>query len=161
MLQFVIPGYHVAALPLDPTNNPLSNTITQYKGAWMDNYYQHLWMWIAPALGFFGPLFAYINAKNNCKLKCFYMSVMGVIGAVSSIGFSLFPFLMPSSTFPNQSLLVWNSASSQLSLEGILLVALVMLPIIFYYTNFVYKKLWGRDRSMSESVVTNENHSLY
>ena len=47
------------------------------------------------------------------------------------------------------------------SLEGILWVAAIMLPIIFIYTNFVYQKLWGRGQRMSEVVVSAQEHVLY
>lgn len=161
ILLFGLNGYHVDALPENPSTHPLLNTVSVYRGAWVTNYFQHPWMMIAPLMGFLGAILTYRSAKNERRVKCFFMSTLCILGAVSSIGFSLFPFLMPSSTYPEQSLLVWNAASSRTSLIGILIVAAISLPIIFIYTNFVYRKLWGRGQRMSEKVVSEQNHILY
>lgn len=164
VLLFVLNGYHVDALPSNPTTQPLDNIISVSRGAWMSNYFTYPWMLVAPILGLISALFTHKKARQDKRLSCFLGSTFTVVGAVASIGFCLFPFLMPSSTFPNQSLLVWNSASSKISLEGILIVALITLPIIFVYTNFVYRKLWGRGKNsykMSEKIIQQEDHVLY
>lgn len=161
LLEFVMKGYHLDAMPVNPTTHPLANTVVSYTGAWMNNYYKYPWLSVAPLLGLVGAILVYLSAKQGKRTKTFFMSTLAVLGTVVSIGFSLFPFLMPSSTYPDQSLLVWNSASSMKSLEGILWVAAIMLPIIFIYTNFVYQKLWGRGQRMSEVVVSAQEHVLY
>jgi len=56
----------------------------------------------------------------------------------------LFPFLMPSSTFPNQSLTVWDASSSAKTLLLMLGSAAVFLPIIVAYTTWVFRVLKGR-----------------
>ena len=68
---------------------------------------------------------------------------------------------MPSMTHPEQSLIIYNASSSERSLIGILVVAVVMLPIIFFYTGFVYKKLWGRGEKMSVERIQSESKTLY
>lgn len=161
ILLFVLKGYHIVSLPENPTVSPLANSISVYKGAWMHNYFKYPWMTLAPLLGLVSANITYRKAKQRKPFGCFLSSTLTVTGTVASIGFCLFPFLIPSSTFPNQSLLVWNSASSALSLKGILIVAVITLPIIFVYTNFVYRKLWGRDQHMSEQVIAEQDHTLY
>ena len=161
VLAFVLKGYHLSAMPVNPTTHPLTSTVVLYRGAWMDNYYKYPWMLIAPLLGLLSAVLVYFSAKQEKRKRTFFTSTLAVTGTVVSIGFSLFPFLMPSSTHPDQSLLVWNSASSQRSLEGILWVAAITLPIIFIYTTFVYRKLWGRGQRMSEGVVSAQDHVLY
>lgn len=161
ILLFGLSGYHLEAMPENPSAHPLANTVSVYRGAWVTNYFQHPWMLVAPLLGALGAILTYIAAKFEKRVKCFFMSTLCILGAVASIGFSLFPFLMPSSTYPDQSLLIWNSASSRTSLIGILIVAAISLPIIFIYTNFVYRKLWGRSQRMSEKVIAEQSHTLY
>ena len=56
---------------------------------------------------------------------------------------------------------MWNATSSQASLIGILVTAVIMIPIIFYYTAFVYRKMWGRDVKMSPQAVQESTHMLY
>ena len=68
---------------------------------------------------------------------------------------------MPSSLKPAQSLLVWNASSSEVSLIGILVVAVIALPVIFFYTHFVYRKLWQRGQKMDEAAVKKDEHVLY
>ncbi|WP_238401280.1 cytochrome d ubiquinol oxidase subunit II [Piscirickettsia salmonis] len=54
--------------------------------------------------------------------------------------FQLFPFIMPSSSDPAHSLTVWNASTSQYTLTIIAIVAIIMVPVIFCYTSFVYIK---------------------
>jgi cytochrome d ubiquinol oxidase subunit II len=65
-------------------------------------------------------------------------------GTILTGGFALFPFLMPSSTFPNQSLTVWDASSSAKTLLIMLGAVSVFLPIILVYTSWVYRVLRGR-----------------
>lgn len=156
-----ISGYHLDALPNNPIANPLDNTVSTAIGAWFGNYKAYPWMWIAPVLGVLGALFAIIFISNNKTGKTFVASLLALSGVLATYGFTMFPFLMPSISNPGQSLLVWNVSSSLVSLIGILIVALVTLPIIFIYTTFVYKKMWGRTKRISVAHVEKETHVLY
>lgn len=59
-------------------------------------------------------------------------------------GFALFPFLLPSSTFPNQSLTVWDASSSPKTLLIMLAAVVVFLPVILAYTGWVFRTLRGQ-----------------
>lgn len=128
---------------------------------WLNNYHAHWWLWIAPLLGFIGSILVFRFSKNSAVSKAFFASCISLLGILGTMGYALFPYIMVSSTNPSQSLLVWNSSSSELSLTGILICAVIMLPIIFYYTTFVYKKLWGRNVKISASVIEKNQHELY
>lgn len=128
---------------------------------WLNNYHAYVWLWIAPTLGFLGSIFAIRFCNNNVASKAFFASCVSLLGIVGAMGFALFPNIMLSSTHPSESLLVWNSSSSVLSLIGILICAVIMLPVIFYYTTFVYKKIWGRDIKMSTDTIEKNQHELY
>jgi cytochrome d ubiquinol oxidase subunit II len=65
-------------------------------------------------------------------------------GTILTGGFALFPFLMPSSTSPDQSLTVWDASSSAKTLLIMLCAVLVFLPIILAYTAWVFRVLRGR-----------------
>ena len=71
-------------------------------------------------------------------------SSLAAIGIISTVGLSMFPFILPSSIDPASSLTVWNASSSHLTLFIMLLVTLVFLPIVLLYTAWVYKVLFGR-----------------
>jgi cytochrome d ubiquinol oxidase subunit II len=143
----------------DAVNMPLTGaTVTLVKGGWLHNYGDYPWMFLAPILAFIGALLAVLLKKSSAA---FWGSVVACLGAVFTVGLTLFPFLMPSSLIPNQSLVVWNASSSQTSLIGILLAAVIILPFIFVYTLFVYKKMWGRGARMNAEEITRRNHELY
>ena len=118
-------------------------------------------MILAPIVGFLG-LFAllFFNAKQR-HVAAFVSSTVAVLGVVFTGALSFFPFIMPSSLQPEQSLLVWNASSSEVSLIGILVVAIIALPIIFFYTNFVYRKLWKRGCKIDEIAVKKDEHVFY
>jgi cytochrome d ubiquinol oxidase subunit II len=145
----------------NPMQHPLGSTVTRGVGAWLTNYSMHPWMIIAPVLGLLGCLYTSFLAKKDALLKSFIASGVTIFSIMATFGFSLFPFIMPSFVKPAQSLLVWNASSSEISLAGIIITAVIMLPIIFAYTAFVYKKLWGRDTKMCPEVIEQRQHELY
>ncbi len=159
-----IPGYRWHADPTWPTlsaavAHPLQGaTVSMIKGGWLYNYIQHPGLLLAPALAFIGAFLVFVFQR---PLWSFTGSILACFGAVFTVGLTLFPFIMPSSINPNQSLVVWNASSSQTSLMGILLAALIFLPIIFIYTTFVYKKMWGRGVYMNANEINKRNHELY
>jgi cytochrome d ubiquinol oxidase subunit II len=76
----------------------------------------------------------------------------------ATAGFSMFPFLLPSSSNPDQSLTVWDASSSQTTL-GLMLVAVIFfLPIIFAYTSWVYYVLRGPVR---ETAIEKSDDYFY
>ncbi len=128
---------------------------------WLANYHAHPWLWLAPLLGFLGAIATIRFSSKNAIMKAFISSCVSLLGILGTMGYALFPYIMLSSTHPDQSLMVWNSSSSELSLIGILICAVIMLPIIFYYTAFVYRKLWGRDVKMSTDTIDQQTHVFY
>lgn len=161
-LAFGITGYQLNhAVIATSLIHPLTNQVSHSVGGWMHNYHQHFWLWGAPLLAVLGALMAIIWTAQEKVVKAFTASCVSVLGVLGTMGFTLFPFIMVSSTHPAQSLTAWDATSSQLSLIGILVCAVIMLPIIFYYTAFVYKKLWGRDVKMSVETINDNQYLLY
>ena len=91
------------------------------------------------------------NFNENPALWAFPALV--VVAAVS-----MFPFVMPSSTHPEQSLLMWDATSSQLTLNLMFYLALVFVTISLLYTIWSYFKMFGR---LDESFVEDNKNSLY
>jgi cytochrome d ubiquinol oxidase subunit II len=129
--------------PFGPSNPHLSALVAA-PGAWLANYGAHPWMLLAPLLGFIGPLMALIGIRSKRELLAFGGSSIAAIGIISTVGLSMFPFILPSSIDPGSSLTVWNASSSHLTLFVMLLVTLVFLPIVLLYTAWVYKVMFGR-----------------
>ncbi len=153
-------GQHII-FSSDALNHPLNGVVTASQGGWLSNYNRYPFMILAPIAGFLGALGVRYFSKKRAVVRAFLASSLALIGVISTMGLSLYPFIMPSSNFPAQSLEVYNASSSQTSLMGILIVAVVMLPIIFVYTAFVYKKLWGRGERMSVERIRAEGQLFY
>ncbi|MBY0378266.1 MAG: cytochrome d ubiquinol oxidase subunit II [Gammaproteobacteria bacterium] len=168
IILFAIAGFWVSKMigyvwtpSADPILNPLNVQVSLEMGGWLSNYHHYSWMILAPVLVFLGAFATLFFSITRKYLSAFCASTLTIFGTLATWGLSMYPFLMPSSVKPEQSLTVFNATSSQLSLIGILITALIMVPIIFIYTAFVYRKLWGRNRKMSAELVKKEEHTLY
>jgi cytochrome d ubiquinol oxidase subunit II len=101
-------------------------------------------MWAAPALGFVGPVVAILGQRLRSDWLAFGGSSLAIVGIIGTVGCSMFPIILPSTVDKHSSLLVWTASSSHLTLFIMLLVTLVFLPIVLFYTAWVYKVLFGR-----------------
>ncbi len=138
-------GFHVVTdvLPSGPSN-PTRADVVPAAGAWLENFGKHPWMWAAPALGFAGPLLALLAFRLGGGFLAFVGSSLGCVGIIATVGLSMFPIILPSTIDAHSSLLVWTASSSHMTLFIMLLVTLVFLPIVLFYTSWVYKVLFGR-----------------
>ena len=76
----------------------------------------------------------------------FIASALVPFGTIATAGVALFPFLMPSSSDPNQSLTVWDASSSVTTLRIMLWAAIIFVPIVVLYTSWVFRALKGQIR---------------
>ena len=132
-----------AADPAGPSNPHYSGTVAA-AGAWLDNYGKHSWMIAAPALGLLGPVIAWFGIQRRSYLLNFAGSALATIGIISTVGLSMFPFILPSSIDPSSSLTVWNASSSHLTLWIMLVVTIIFLPIVLGYTTWAFRVMFGR-----------------
>lgn len=135
---------HVSEANPGGPSNPLLTVTVAEAGAWLSNYAAHRWMILAPVLGFGGAIAALIGLKLNSESITFVGSKLSTFGIISTVGLSMFPFILPSSIAPNASLTVWNSSSSHLTLFIMLITTVIFLPIILAYTAWAFKVMWGR-----------------
>jgi cytochrome d ubiquinol oxidase subunit II len=63
---------------------------------------------------------------------------------ILTAGFSLFPFLLPSSSDPAQGLTIWDASSSQRTLGIMLFATAVLLPIVLGYTTWALRVMRGK-----------------
>ena len=138
-------GYEVTSVmdhagPSDPTHK----TVAIVSGAWLNNF--RIWplMWAAPIGAVAGAVGAYLSLRARYAGAAFMASILVQAGTILTGGFALFPFLLPSSTHPSQSLTIWDASSSAKTLLLMLVGVIVFLPIILAYTSWVFKVLRGR-----------------
>ncbi|ODN43928.1 cytochrome d ubiquinol oxidase subunit II [Piscirickettsia litoralis] len=159
LIAYKVPGY-ILGKSIASINDPLANHVTRQVGAWMNNYHTYPWTILAPITGFIGAFFAIITAQANRSIWPFLGTSLIQIGTILTAALSLFPFIMPSSTDPAHSLTVWNSSTTHHALTIIAIVAVIMVPVIFCYTTFVYIKMW-RDGPIHEKDIERGQHILY
>jgi cytochrome d ubiquinol oxidase subunit II len=165
-LLLVIGGFWVNALdgyllaspdPAGPSN-PLLQSATRATGAWLHNYAAYPWMLAAPFCAVCGALLAALAAWRRHELTAFLASALAVIGTLFTAGFSLFPFLLPSSTAPSQSLTIWDASSSQHTLAIMVAMVAIFLPLVMLYTSWVFRVLRGK---VTAAYLRENDHSMY
>lgn len=143
-VAYGLPGYQIVqSAGTDGPSNPLLKT-AQVGGGWMANYSAMPATIIAPALGLLGMLASALLLRARRGGLAFIASGAGIAGIILTVGFAIFPFLLPSSISPDSSLTLWDSSSSHLTLWIMLLCTIVFLPIIIGYTTWVYRVLKGK-----------------
>ena len=126
-VQSTLPGYEIVGLmnhsgPSDPMHKVV----------------------MATAGAVLGAVSAYVFLQLRHAGAAFMASVLVQAGTILTAGFALFPFLLPSSSFPSQSLTVWDASSSAKTLLLMLAAVMIFLPIILGYTTWVFRVLKGR-----------------
>ena len=152
-------GYVITSVvDTNAASNPMTKTVVLEQGAWLSNYAKYPIMRIAPLLGFLGSAGVLVLANTQREVLAFACSSLAQAGIIMTAGFSLFPFVLTSSTNPDFSLTIWDSTSSFLTLGIMTGVATVFVPIILSYTLWCLYKMWGR---MTVEQIEQDNHSLY
>src|SRR5262249_50965828 len=124
-----IDGYRIVGMPpADSAFTPLAKSVERSAGAWLANYSAYPWMAVAPLLGLGGAAHAILFSPRGRPVAAFVASALSVAGIVLTAGFSLFPFIMPSSSNPQSSLTVWDAVSSHRSLQIMFWVVVLFLP---------------------------------
>jgi cytochrome d ubiquinol oxidase subunit II len=93
---------------------------------------------ITSLVAFFGFLISMVSGKRKAIVG-FLGTSFSIIGVISTAGFATFPFILPSTVVPNQSLTVWDASSSRLTLFIMLIAVLIFLPIVLTYVAWTYK----------------------
>jgi len=154
-----IPGYVIqSAVEGGALPNPLAKTVVREAGAWFANYRAYPATLLLPALGIVGVFAAQALARSGRSMAAFWASALAIVGVIGTAGAALFPFIMPSSLDPRASLTVWDSVSSQLTLNIMLWATLIFMPIIILYTSWAYRVMGGK---VTAAYVRENKHSAY
>lgn len=158
-VEYGMAGYALTQpIITDAPSNPLHKNMALVTHQWMNNYYHYHNAFLVPVAGFLGA----IGTILLCFLKKFKIAMLSsslsIAGIIGTVGVSMFPVLLPSSSNPSQSLLVWDASSSQLTLWLMLLVGLVFFPIIIAYTTWVYRIMKG---PVTKAMFEDQSKNLY
>ena len=154
-----VDGYAVrSAVNMSASSNPLLKSVIHEHGAWFANYGRWPLSLAAPVLGYLGALAAIFALRANAAKTALICSSVAIAGIITTAGFSLFPFLLPSSTHPDHSLTVWDASSSQTTLTLMLFVVVVFLPIVLAYTAWAFRVFRG---VVGEAAITRGDDYAY
>lgn len=152
MMLFGLAGYFVMSMPayvlasvpdVAGPSNPLHQSVDKIAGAWLSHYSVYPAAMIVPISVFVMAGLVILLIKSFPRIA-FVASSLSVFMTVITVGISMFPVILPSSSHPDQSLTVWNSSASQWSLQLMLISTVIFFPIIIAYTAWVYRVLRGK-----------------
>ena len=123
---------------------PLGKQVALVPGGWLAHYHAHHVLWVVPAGALLGATLSWVLLGVQRAGSAFLCSCVAVAGTILTAGIALFPFLMPSSTHPDQGLTVWDASSSAHTLFIMLLAVVLLLPVVLAYTSWVFRVLRGR-----------------
>lgn len=137
----------------------LAKTVARLPGGLMANF--HAWpiAMAVPALAFLAAAatLALLRQARRPGLT-FIASGLTVASIIGTAGIALFPFLLPSSSDPSASLLVWDSSSGLLTLQIMLGATVIFLPLVLVYTSWVYWVLRG---PVTVASIARDDHTAY
>lgn len=107
------------------------------------NYRQYAWLYVAPLLTVAGLALVPLMLKSSRFGLLFVASSLNMAGLIATLGFGMFPNMLPALE-PGNSLTIYNAASSALTLKAMLLIALIGVPIVLFYTIYVYRVFRGK-----------------
>ncbi|QJC32471.1 cytochrome d ubiquinol oxidase subunit II [Enterobacteriaceae endosymbiont of Donacia dentata] len=121
-----------------------NNNIIYESKAWMSNFNNHIYLYIIPLFSVILSLLTILFSILKKFIMVLISSILTTISIVLTVGVTMFPFIIPSSIKPYQSLTIWNATSSQLTLNIMLYIVIIFMPIVLIYTFWCYKKMFFR-----------------
>ena len=165
LLLFTIGGFWVSQIsgyvvssgddPAGPAM-PLHKTVEMSQGAWLHNFSVHPLLWLVPALTYISISIGIWAMRRGWSHFSWWLGTLGWIGTIGTVGAAMFPFMMPSSSNPSQSLTVWDASSSQTTLLWMLGWTIVFIPIVITYTSWAF---WIMRGKVIPSQVENDDHA--
>lgn len=144
-IAFDIDGFRVVSMPAtDAIPNPLTKEVVIESGAWRANYPTYPLTLLFPIHGFAGlGLAVFLSMKDRPGMGLI-MSGPGITGIIMTAGAAMFPFIMPSSSNPQSSLIAWDANSSDLTPTVMSWAAVIFISLILIYTSWTCAMMWRR-----------------
>lgn len=143
-LSSSLPGLRMAGgSGLSPLSAALASQLVMAPAAWADHYVRAPGLLVLPGASLLAIAATMALMGAGHVRLAFCSSAGAVIATLASAGVALFPFVLPSSLAPAASLTLWNASSSPRTLQIMLWVVLLFVPLILLYTGWVYRVLRG------------------
>jgi cytochrome bd ubiquinol oxidase subunit II len=98
-----------------------------------------------------GIVYLPILLKAGKFNRAFLVSSLIIAAMLGQMALSLYPRLVPSSIDLNDSLTIYNSSSSLLTLQTMLVIALIGIPIVLVYSIYIHYVFRGKVEITEES----------
>lgn len=158
-LALGIDGYRVIdGIDTNAANRTMDKTVEIVSGAWFDKYRSWPVLWLMPLSGIVAFVVCALASRARMHATAFISSALGMAMVIVTVGVSMFPFLMPSSSVPNHSLTMWDATASEATLMIMFVVACIFVPIVLGYTAWGYFVMRGR---LTEQHIRENTHNLY
>jgi cytochrome d ubiquinol oxidase subunit II len=133
-----INGYEIMNIPdLNTGFSATHKTVAIVTGGWLRNYQQYNMLWLLPAIAILATLGAMQASKSLKPKLALLINSLAIATTVLTAAAALFPFILPSSSYPDHGLTMW--------------AVILFLPIVLVYTSWVYKVMGGKVRLQSNS----------
>lgn len=86
---------------------------------------------------------------RNMRFAATFLSSVVFGSMILTLAMGMFPNLVPALN-PDLSLTIYNAASSPLTFKTMLIIALTGIPIVLFYTVYVYRVFGGKVSSDQE-----------
>lgn len=146
--------------PVDPgmAATPLGGpAVVRQVGAWLGNFETYPGLWAIPAVGLLSMIVGPLALRGGHGVIAWWLAALAWVATIFTVGVAMFPFLMPSTTAPSQSLTVWNSTGSAYNLTWMLVFAAIFVPAIIIYTGWAFRVMTGGSRT--DDAVANDQRS--
>ncbi len=107
------------------------------------NYRTYPLLYAIPGFALLGLVLCLAAIRLGKYGPAFLGSSLAAAGLILTLAAGLFPRLVPARN-PTLSLTIYNAASSPLALKAILIIALMGLPLVLFYTVYVYRVFRGK-----------------
>ena len=132
-----------------PANISAAQNVTQEVGAWLRNYSAAPILWLVPALGLLGMVVGSLAMRAGKAALAWWLGALAWIGILGTVGVSMFPFLMPSSDNPAQSITIWNGTGSEYNQIWMTIFTAIFVPTILAYTTWCFNVMRGKVKAPS------------
>ncbi|WP_130732876.1 cytochrome d ubiquinol oxidase subunit II [Komagataeibacter xylinus] len=130
--------------------------VIRVSGGWLTHYANYPVLWIVPLAGIVCMITGPVFLRADRPTLAWWTGAGAWTATISAVGIAMFPFFMPCSTRPDESLTIWNSSASAYGLTCMLVVAAVFVPLILTYTSWCFYIMRGKVRTAD---VTHDSHS--
>ncbi len=161
MLAYHVKGFVLLHSPTNAPAHPLNNIVSEHTGAWFNSMQVHTWKWIPVIVAYAATLIGMTFAKRGNGGFSFWLNSIGIAGTVAMFGATLFPFLVPSSIVPDQSITAWNATSAPFTLMGMFYIGVVLLLAIFAYKFWGYYAVWRKNKTLGVEDIHADSHTYY